>query len=669
MIVAMKKMVLVGHHNLKHKLFKELHKSKLVEIFESEKCDLTSTIIDTAREDFLNDRISRINSAFDFFKVQNRSAEILAKNTKKSADPFKFEIKKDKAYEKIKRMSFDEFDKIRDREDDIFAVVEKIEHLNAEKASLNSSESKILAEIESLDVYKQVDVPFNSFGQSSAVTSCLGYFPTQQKQGVEGSLSSVDNVYFEMFDEGKWTALALVASNSVVDDVLASLQNFEFTKTAYSADTTAIDTINNFKAQLDKIKQNRVEITRQSVELNKDVRDIKTLYDFYLVELEKCKALYDIAQTKKSFVLSAWYAGENENTLKALLDQVGEELYVEFREADPDDVVPTFVKSSKIIDPYQDITNMYSVPNYRGDFDPNPIMAFFYFLFFGMMMADAGYGLVLAIAGFAYYKYSKPVKGKGRLLLIIAMGGISTAIWGILFGGYFGLEVGGTFLDSIKWFSPLDEPLLMLGLCLGLGFVHMLVGMIINIFNLVRHKRAKEAFFSTGTWLMMFAGLGLIACDLLFAKTNIMIYAGIGVAGLGAVLLMYSNTFSKKGAKKVLGFVSGVGKLYDGVNILSDVLSYARIFGLGLSGGVVAMVVNQICIVIIDMLGIPALGYVICIPIFMFGHLFNIGISTLGAYVHNCRLQYIEYYGKFYQGAGHLFVPFGSNTKYTYLDM
>ena len=159
---------------------------------------------------------------------------------------------------------------------------------------------------------------------------------------------------------------------------------------------------------------------------------------------------------------------------------------------------------------------------------------------------------------------------------------------------------------------------------------------------------------------------------LLFVKNvKAVAYVGIAIAAVGAFLLVLSGIRGKKGAKKVLGFFGGFAKLYDGVNIVSDVLSYARLFGLGLSGSVVALVVNQICQVVLGFFptNLVAIGYIICVPIFLVGHVFNIAISTLGAYVHNCRLQYIEFYGKFYEGGGHAFMPYGTNTKYTYLDM
>ncbi|MEX1307956.1 MAG: V-type ATP synthase subunit I, partial [Eubacteriales bacterium] len=240
---------------------------------------------------------------------------------------------------------------------------------------------------------------------------------------------------------------------------------------------------------------------------------------------------------------------------------------------------------------------------------------------------------------------------------VVAFGGVSTFIWGVLFGGWFGVSaeslpgfLGG--LAKFKWFNPLEEPLMMLGLCLGIGMFQILFGM--GVAAVVNIKRGKPfaALFDQVSWILLLLGL-----PAMLLGGNIAM-AGKIMAIVGASLLLLFAGRAKKGiVGKIMG---GFSALYGITGYLSDVLSYSRIFGMGLATGVIAMVFNTIAGMLLGKWFMIPLAVVILLV----GHVFNIGINTLGAYVHSCRLQYIEYYGKFFEGGGKTFRPLRADIKH-----
>lgn len=668
MIVEMKKLVLIGHRSDRFNLFKALHQSKLVEIVATKDIGDTVRLDNSRTKEEIDGKIFRISSAFDFLRAQKKLAQKTQKESKNTDNPYVYTPVKEAPFSSIARMDYDDFSMISAQEYELLADVEELESIKSERQELESEKQKILAENESLAVYEEIAMPFSSIVGGKNFSVVVGSVVGSKSETVLRA-NEIDGVYVEVFDGQKAKPFVAVTLKENENELTAILQSADYVKCPFSYDCTAKEKIENNNARIADIEKSKFDLMVRALEKEKVVGKLKTLYDYYLIEKAKFDALDGFATTEKAFVLEGWFPADKENDLKKILDKVSDRLVYEFRNPEEGDAVPTLVRSNKIVEPYENITNMFSVPKYGEDIDPNPIMTFFYFLFFGIMVADAVYGLIFAVAGFVLYKISKPVPGKGRLMLIIAMGGISTAIWGMLFGSYLGFPTPDMNKSFALLFNPLDEPLKMLVMCFALGFLQIVVGMFVNALNLIKHKNYLGAVSDVLSWYFIFGAIGCLAAGLLVkGAPSWLKYIAIALAAVGVVLLLVGGIKSAKGPVK--GMIGRVSKLYDIVNVLSDILSYSRLFGLALSGGVVAMVVNMICNIVAGFFpaNLQFIGYIICIPVYLIGHTFNIAISALGAYVHNCRLQYIEFFGKFYTGGGRQFIPFASRTKYTYID-
>lgn len=668
MIVEMKKLVLIGHRSDRFNLFKALHQSKLVEIVATEDLENTSRLDNSRNKEELDGKAFRITSAFEFLRAQKKIAQKVQKESKNSENPYVYTPVKEAPFGSIARMNYDDFALISTQEYELLGDVEELETIKNERQELDSEKQKILAENEILGIYENLETPFSELVGSKNVQVVVGSVVGSKADLVLGA-NEIDGVYVETFAGQKATAFVAVALNDKADELASVLQSADYVKCPFSFDKTAKEKEAENSARIEEIEKEKFDLTVRALEKEKVVRQLKTLYDYYLVEKAKLDAIDGFAATDRAFVLEGWFPADKEGDLKKILDKTSDKLVYEFREPEEGEAVPTLVRSNKIVEPYEDITNMFSVPKYGEDIDPNPIMTFFYFLFFGIMVADAVYGIIFAVAGFVLYKISKPVPGKGRLMLIIAMGGVSTAVWGMLFGSYLGFPTPDMNVSYALLFNPLDEPLKMLIMCFALGFLQIVVGMFVNALNLIKHKNYLGAVSDVFSWYFIFGAIACLAVGLLVdGAPEYLNYIAIALAVVGVIMILVGGVKSAKGPIK--GMIGRVGKLYDIVNVLSDVLSYSRLFGLALSGGVVAMVVNMICSIVAGFFpeNIQFLGYIICIPVYLIGHTFNIAISALGAYVHNCRLQYIEFFGKFYTGGGHQFIPFASKTKYTYID-
>jgi V/A-type H+-transporting ATPase subunit I len=667
-IVNMKRLALVGLSAEREKILKTLHRLGCVELSTAEKSDNTHTFTDAALIDKLETKLNRINFYFSFLKEMKVQALKLSSKYEKLYDGKKPQIAQitgDKAvitraladYTPAKKpfviglpsIAYDAFDSIIEKEEELFEMISKAEALNSELIDIKSDSIRLISLMEQLAPYAEVDAKFSSIKDSAHVTFMLGLIPSNKLTVIDGIIEAFPDAEIIYFTDNKFSVVFVAAPLSMKEDILNRLTEADYTPSSFKYDINAKEKLAELEREKFVLEVNKERIVLEATGLEIGMSDIKTLYDYYLLELKKAEADESFRFTESSFTLEGWFPGEIEEKLTAILNK-DFTVYIEIREAREEEAVPTLNRNNKFVTPYQDITNMYSVPNYR-EIDPNPIMAIFYFIFFGIMVSDAGYGLILTAVTLVLLKILKPKHGSGNLLFIICMGGISTFVWGVMFGGWFG----------VTWhpllFDPINSAIPMLGLCLGLGVVHIMFGMGIKAVALFKEKKYLDAICNVFGWYALFIGLGLLVLPA--TKTFGMIIALIGFAGV-----LIGGGIGKKGIlKKIVG---GFANIYGITGYMSDILSYSRLFGLGLATGVVGLVFNQLAELVSDM--VPYVGIVFAIVILIIGHTFNKAINTLGAYVHNSRLQYIEFFSKFYTGAGHQFVPFGSKTKYVYID-
>ena len=251
--------------------------------------------------------------------------------------------------------------------------------------------------------------------------------------------------------------------------------------------------------------------------------DFKTLYDVIGQDVEKSAAELEFVTTESTFVAEGWIPALDADRIIESVRKKAPRIVCDVQEPQEGDVPPTLVVSKKIVQPYEDITNMYSVPAYH-EIDPNPFMAVFFFLFFGIMIGDAGYGLILSIGGLIVLKCVKLERGTARMIALFAMGGISAVAWGLLFGGVFAIST-----VPALWFNPMEEPLMMLGVSIVLGAVQLLTGYALHSAKAFRDGKPLDAIFDSIFIFVLFGGIACIALDMLLKPSAPLTTVGLAL--------------------------------------------------------------------------------------------------------------------------------------------
>lgn len=430
------------------------------------------------------------------------------------------------------------------------------------------------------------------------------------------------------------------------------------------------------RQRLDKLALERSAIEDESQQLagslKRQAAHPEPVYfaaDAFLAQWQQAQARARLMESDATVYVSGYVPAAR---AQALADDLQQKftVAVELRDPAPEEDVPVLLKNNKFVRPVESITRMYALPGLR-DIDPSGVMAFFYYLFFGMMLSDAGYGLVMLLGtswALAKLKVSDEMR---QTLRMFRYCGISTVFWGVMFGSWFGdivqvvgREFFGAQVPSLAlWFEPIRDPIKLLLFSFALGLVHLCVGLAARFAVLWKQRRRADAVLDVVPVLLLVLGAAPLAAGILTPVPPLFARVGQACALLGAALLLLTSGRSASNLFAKLG--GGIYGLYNTASgYLSDVLSYSRLLALGLATGSIASVVNMMG-AMPENLVIKA---VLLTVVFLVGHAVNLAINLLGAYVHTNRLQFVELFSKFYEGGGRPFEAFAVPHKYTTIE-
>lgn len=583
------------------------------------------------------------------------------------------------ALEGKKLISAEEGMKVQEERRDLLRAAKQIYDLDREHAEQLASIAKLTNSIESLTPWLNLDVPLQTMKTDRTV-----FFPGTMPGG-----TTVEKVYEILAEkapdaesadvhivsqEQSTVYLAVICLKEDAGAVEDALRSEGFARPSQTWEEVPARQKEKLEQQILEYREKVSEVEEKIKALAAERDRLKIVADYYRVRADKYEVLGTLPQSERTFVISGYIP-------EAVADKVADGLMekydcmVDVEELKEDEEPPVILKNNPFSASMEGVVESYGLP-VKGEIDPTTIMSFFYVFFFGMMLSDAAYGaLVSIVCGILVLKFPRMSQGMKKSLKLFFYCGLSTLVWGILFGGYFGNIVdivsekffGTTVTVPALWFVPLDDPMKLLVYSLLFGVIHLFTGLAIKGYLCLKDGKVMDFFCDVVLWFMLLIGLilMLLPSDIFasIAQTTIVFPGWLNtlaqvMAAAGAIGIVLMSGRSNK--NPALRIALGAYDLYNITGWLSDVLSYSRLLALGLATGVIASVINQMG----SMLPNNVIGVIFFIIIFIFGHALNLAINLLGAYVHTNRLQFVEFFGKFYEGGGRPFQPFRENTKY-----
>lgn len=546
----------------------------------------------------------------------------------------------------------------------VMAVANEVVRSESAVAETEKNISHIDVRCDILKQWLSLDIPLN-FKGTATTDAFIGSVPfgvtaeELEKQFPEGCSAEI------IWSSKEQTNIFIICDKNITREVGDILRKNSFVPLSEAENGVPKDIIKGYAEE-------REILARQCAELKKHIADfaenremLKFAVDYLQMRKDKYNALSSLGFTESTFVLNGYVPEKYAEPLRREIDKKYT-AYMEFTDPTDEDDVPVLLENSGFSAPVENITKMYSMPS-RADVDPTPVMSFFYYLFFGMMLSDAGYGLLMVIGTTIALKKFRLEDAMKKTLTMFRNCGISTIVWGALFGSWFGdivqvvgREYFGREIGSIAlWFEPLDDPIKLLLYSFALGILHLFLGVGVAFRMAWKEGRKLDAVLDNVPIYLTITGVAPVSAGILTEVPQVLKTAGTYMMIVGVVLIVLT---SGRSSKSVFGRIfGGLYALYNtATGYLSDILSYSRLLALGLATGSIASVINLIGTMPENMV----VKTILLVVVFIVGHTANLAINLLGAYVHTDRLQFVELFSKFYTGGGREFNPLAVNTKY-----
>ena len=630
-IAPVKKVQLLVHSSLKPDLLSTLQEAGLMHIDESsgESVGLSTSAPDVSG---LDHRLFKLKHAIDF--LSQWSEQSFAEKLSGHRPEIKLE-------DRAQLLSLDR--------QEILDQVEKLEgELNQHLTQIKfqGKEIEFLAPLESLDL------PVRSLRSTESTALRIGLLPNARVGELE-ALAEKEPLCLELIHKDKRNSFLFLTiwkgALSAIEERLKELSfhPLYFTeplmKQAGENDTVR-DLIQKLQADIREREKRLEQLTEEGRKLSRHEDELKRTYDVLLNERNKLLSQRQLGVTEQVVYIEGWIRCADESRLQERLSPYSELVECYLRDPLPEETYPIVLENRRVWKPFEMITQLYGLPQ-RKTLDPTVPLAPFFFVFVGLAVSEAGYGLLVTILSLLFIKLAKPKRGVLQFLRLMAILGVSNVIFGTLVGGWFGFPI-----RKLLILDPLQDPVKFLMVALVLGFVQVWFGTFLEMVTQFKRGEYTSAIFVQGGWLLLLPGL------VLYGVTKQAHWGILALAGAAGIIF-----FSAPSRNPLARFFGGLYGLYGISGYLSDILSYSRLLALGLATTVIAMVVNTLCE---TALGIPWVGWLLAGLIFVGGHLFNLGISFLGGFVHSMRLQFVEFFSKFFKSGGKPFRPFELESKY-----